>query len=190
MDTIFQQKSVLREKYLEKRMTLSKDEVFLFSKGIFDTFISNFEIKSNSKIHCFLPIVSKNEIDTSFFFDYCFKHNIRIFVPKVVGDKIISIEINPDSEFKISKWNIQEPVSNLDSGEIEFDICITPLVYCDPLGNRIGYGKGFYDKFFEENKVISKIGLSFYKPVECVDNVFKTDVRLDYLITPNYFFVF
>ena len=72
MEAIFETKEVLRKKYLDKRMTLSQDEVFLFSEQIFEMFLKEFHLKPNSKIHCFLPITSKKEVDTQFFFNYCF----------------------------------------------------------------------------------------------------------------------
>ena len=190
MEAIFETKDVLRKKYLDKRMTLSEDEVFLFSEQIFETFIKNFDLKPNSKVHCFLPITLKNEVLTQFFFDYCFKNKIQIFVPKVVGNDLISIEVTSDTKFSISKWDIKEPKTNIGSSVKEFDFCLTPLLYCDPKGNRIGYGKGFYDRFFSENFVKNKIGFNFFEPNEQVSNVFKTDLLLDYLIIPNRIFVF
>lgn len=190
MEAIFETKEVLRKKYLDKRMTLSQDEVFLFSEQIFEMFLKEFHLKPNSKIHCFLPITSKKEVDTQFFFNYCFENDIQIFVPKVVGDNLISIEVTPDTEFSISKWNIKEPKTNVGSTIKEFDFCFTPLLYCDLKGNRVGYGKGFYDRFFSENVVENKIGLSFYKPNSLIVDVLYSDIRLDFLIIPNQIFVF
>ncbi|MFN3021337.1 5-formyltetrahydrofolate cyclo-ligase [Chryseobacterium sp. TY3] len=190
MEAIFETKEVLRKKYLDKRMTLSQDEVFLFSVQIFEMFLKEFSLKRNSKIHCFLPITSKNEVNTKFFFDYCFKNNIQIFVPKIVGDDLISIEVTPDTEFSISKWNIKEPKNSVGNTIKEFDFCLTPLLYCDAKGNRVGYGKGFYDRFFSENIVNTKVGLSFYRPDSLISDVFSSDIRLDFLIIPNQIFVF
>ncbi|WP_300671695.1 5-formyltetrahydrofolate cyclo-ligase [Soonwooa sp.] len=190
MEKLFETKDVLRKKYLDKRMTLSQDEVFLFSKEIFETFLNEFDLKPNSKIHCFLPITTKNEVGTKFFFDYCFENSIQIFVPKVVGEDLISIEITPETEFTFSKWNIKEPKTNIGSSIKEFDFCITPLLYADPLGNRLGYGKGFYDRFFSENFIKKKVGLNFFEPKEYISNVFETDILLDFLIIPNRIFVF
>ena len=53
-------------------------------------------------------------------------------------------------------------------------------------GHRVGYGKGFYDKFLSECKPDAiKIGLSFFEPEELITDVFESDVKLDYCVTPN-----
>ncbi|MGZ5188250.1 MAG: 5-formyltetrahydrofolate cyclo-ligase, partial [Kaistella sp.] len=77
------------------------------------------------------------------------------------------------------------PETNEDSGEKDFDFVITPLLYCDRKGNRVGYGKGYYDGFFESvNSRALKIGLNFFGPDEVIDDVWENDIPLDYLITP------
>ncbi|MGZ5197266.1 MAG: 5-formyltetrahydrofolate cyclo-ligase, partial [Kaistella sp.] len=56
---------------------------------------------------------------------------------------------------------------------------------CDRKGNRVGYGKGYYDGFFESvNPRAVKIGLNFFGPDEVIDDVWENDIPLDYLITP------
>ena len=78
-----------------------------------------------------------------------------------------------------------EPISNENecSG---FDFVITPLLYCDKKGNRIGYGKGFYDEFFKTiNADAKKIGVNFFPPIDFIDDVSGFDVKLDYLVTPE-----
>lgn len=179
-------KSEIRKLYLEKRKTLSQDEVFLLSEKIFENFMSYFKPVSGQKIHIFLPIEKFNEIRTDFFIEKLFKENIRVFVPKIFNDKLISVEIFPDSKFIQNSWGISEPLSNEDSGEKEFDFVITPLLYCDHQGNRVGYGKGFYDKFFSElNSKTKRIGINYFNPLEVIDDVDSFDIALDYLVTPT-----
>ncbi|WP_332020468.1 5-formyltetrahydrofolate cyclo-ligase, partial [Kaistella sp.] len=60
-----------------------------------------------------------------------------------------------------------------------------PLLYCDQQGNRVGYGKGYYDGFFETVNVETlKIGISFFGPDEEIDDLRENDIPLDYLVTP------
>ena len=111
-------------------------------------------------------------------------------MPKIQAEKIISVEIFPDSEFEINSWGIKEPVSNIASN-VELDYVLTPLLYCDNFGNRVGYGKGFYDSFFAENfSIRKKIGLNFFQPNEIIRDIFEKDVQLDHLIAPDQIFNF
>ena len=180
-------KSEIRKLYLEKRKSLSKEEVLSFSKKIFKNYRNHFKPIENQKVHVFLPIEKFNEINTFLFIEYFFKNEIRVFVPKMVDENLISIEIFPDSKFIKNKWGIFEPISDEDSGENDFDFVITPLLYCDNQGNRVGYGKGFYDKFFSElnNSSTKKIGINYFNPEEKIDNVETFDIPLDYLVTPD-----
>ncbi|AZI56242.1 5-formyltetrahydrofolate cyclo-ligase [Epilithonimonas vandammei] len=178
-------KKELRTIYKEKRMALSQDEVNFLSKKIFEQFILQFNIIENQKVNVFLPIEKFNEINTQIFIDYFFDKNVRVFVPKIQGENMISVEIFPNSEFEINNWGIKEPISNIDAN-VELDYVLTPLLYCDQSGNRVGYGKGFYDSFFSRYlEIHKKIGLNFFSPNEDIADVFQKDVALDGLITPS-----
>lgn len=179
-------KTDLRKKYIQKRKALSVDEALLLSEKIRESFLNYFKPLAGEKIHIFTPIEKFREINTHSFIEAFLEAGIRIFVPKVVGDHLISVEIFPNTEFETSSWGISEPVSNVDSGEYHFDYVITPLLYCDQNGNRVGYGKGFYDGFFQSISAASKkIGVNYFNPDEKIDDVWEHDIPLDYLVTPT-----
>jgi 5-formyltetrahydrofolate cyclo-ligase len=142
-------KAELRKKYMQKRKALSIDEAFLLSEKIFKNFIEYFKPSQNQKIHIFIPIEKFREVNTQIFVSYFLSRKIRVFVPKIVDTRLISVEIFADSKFELNNWGISEPVSDEDSGILDFDFVITPLLYCDRQGNRVGYGKGFYDGFLK-----------------------------------------
>ncbi|KMQ68181.1 5-formyltetrahydrofolate cyclo-ligase [Chryseobacterium sp. FH2] len=179
-------KAELRKKYMQKRKALSSDEAFSLSEKIFENFINYFKLKDGDKAHIFLPILERNEINTQLFITYFLKQNMRVFVPKIVVDKLINIEIFENMVFDTNHWGIPEPVSNEDSGEKDFNFVITPLLYCDEKGNRVGYGKGFYDSFFQSISLESKkIGVNYFNPSEIIDDIWENDIPLDYLVTPT-----
>jgi 5-formyltetrahydrofolate cyclo-ligase len=65
-------------------------------------------------------------------------------------------------------------------------VVFVPLLAFDTLGNRVGYGKGFYDQFLSECQPETiKIGLSFFEAENTITDVFEKDVRLDFCITPK-----
>lgn len=179
-------KKELRAIYKEKRMALSKDEAFLLSKDIFNQFLVFFQPISGQKVHIFISIEKFKEVDTQIFIDYFLEHHIRVFVPKMVGEALISVEIFSNTKFEENSWNIVEPVSNEDSGVKDFDFVITPLLYCDQNGNRVGYGKGFYDGFFLNiSSKTKKIGVNYFNPDVNILDVWENDIPLDYLVTPT-----
>ncbi|SEH34638.1 5-formyltetrahydrofolate cyclo-ligase [Chryseobacterium culicis] len=178
-------KAELRKKYTQKRKALPRDEAFLLSEKIFENFVQYFRPEESEKVHVFIPILARREIDTQIFIDYFLARNIRVYVPKIVGNKLLNIEIFEDTLFETNNWGISEPVSSEDSGESAFDYVITPLLYCDRKGNRVGYGKGFYDGLFQSISVeAKKIGVNYFGPDEYVDDVWENDIPLDYLVTP------
>ncbi|PTT71927.1 MULTISPECIES: 5-formyltetrahydrofolate cyclo-ligase [unclassified Chryseobacterium] len=179
-------KAELRKKYMQKRKALSIDEAFLLSEKIFKNFIEYFKPSQNQKIHIFIPIEKFKEINTQIFISYFLSRKIRVYVPKIVDTRLISVEIFTDSKFELNNWGISEPVSDEDSGILDFDFVITPLLYCDKQGNRVGYGKGFYDGFFEKvSEETKKIGVNYFNPEENIDDVWENDIPLDYLVTPD-----
>lgn len=171
---------------MQKRKALSSDEAFLLSEKIFENFVDCFKPVSGQKVHIFIPIEKFSEIGTQIFINYFLSRNIEVFVPKIVDAKLISVEIFNDTKFQTNTWGISEPVSNEDSGENDFSYVITPLLYCDKKGNRVGYGKGFYDVFFENiSSGTKKIGVNYFGPDENIDDVRENDIPLDYLVTPT-----
>ncbi|WP_394665602.1 5-formyltetrahydrofolate cyclo-ligase [uncultured Chryseobacterium sp.] len=179
-------KEELRKKYMQKRKALSIDEAFLLSEKIFKNFIEYFKPSQNQKIHIFIPIEKFREVNTQIFVSYFLSRKSRVFVPKIVDKRLISVEVFTDSKFELNNWGISEPVSDEDSGILDFDFVITPLLYCDRQGNRVGYGKGFYDGFFEKvSEETKKIGVNYFNPDEIIDDVWENDIPLDYLVTPD-----
>ena len=169
-------KKNLREKYLEKRKTLSIDEVNFLSDKIFEKFILQFNVSENQNVHVFLPISKLNEINTFSFIKQLWEMKINVFVPKIHQNKIISVKFTPQTFLKENSWGILEPTSSTNE-ENTFDYIITPLLYCD---------KGFYDQFFKTiNAEAKKIGVNYFPPIDMIDDVSENDVQLDYLVTPD-----
>lgn len=178
-------KKDLRKIYLEKRMTLSKDEVNFLSERIFDKFILQFNVIENQKVSVFLPISKFNEINTLEFIKFLWSKKVNVFIPKIIDKDLISVKFTPETILIENSWGILEPLSNQNE-ETVFDYVITPLLYCDSFGNRVGYGKGFYDKFFQTiNFDAKKIGVNYFSPTDVIDDISELDVKLDYLITPD-----
>ena len=164
---------------------MSSAEVENLSKSIFKQFLGAFDMSKVKNVHIFLPIKQKNEVSTWDFIEYFWKEGMSVFVPKMAQNEIKTIQLKPDTPLKENGWGILEPEDDFVE-DIKYDIVITPLLYCDNQGNRVGYGKGFYDMFFSKTDHSAlKVGVSFFPPAALISDVSQQDVSLDYLVTPT-----
>jgi len=183
-------KSKLRKIYLTKQISLSEVERRERGAQISRQFFTNFDLDGIRFLHLFLSISEKNEIDTSFFINDLWSDyiNIRTIVPRVdfEADVLEHVKFNSESTLKVSNWGIPEPVGNQLIDEKKIDLVLVPLLCFDERGYRVGHGKGYYDKFLSKcRKDCLKIGLSFFQPIEEIEDLHKFDVPLDFCITPE-----
>lgn len=181
-------KSQLRKHYQQKRQALSDTDIALLSYRICQHFIRHFLTDDVKRIHLFLPIAKQKEVSLWDLIRYVWGEDLshQLFVPKVVGDELYNFPLNESTILEENHWGILEPVGEMAYTDNHYDVVITPLLYADSLGNRVGYGKGFYDRFFKTiNKDALKVGVNFFAPDEHIADVYECDVPLDYLITPD-----
>lgn len=186
-------KQEIRSNYLKLRLALSTNDCAIFSKKLCDLFFSDLDLSHIKTLHTFLPIISKNEPDTRLIIKKLNQDfpKIRVSIPKVENDHLINFYFEENNELKENKWGIDEPlVGELTPAE-KIDIVIVPLLAFDLTGNRLGYGKGFYDKFLSTCRTdCKKIGLSFFEPIKELITVDQYDIPLNAVITPSQFFEF
>ena len=188
-------KQKLRKIYLDKQKALTESENREKSLRIKEHFFANFDFKNVTHLHLFLSILEKGEVNTSFIFNSLQDNfpNIKTIVPRVNFEKDIleHLEYNSKTKLKKSLWGINEPVGNDFVYEKEFDLVLVPLLCFDKKGFRVGYGKGFYDKFLSKcREDCLKIGLSFFEPIEEIEDIHEFDVKLNYCVTPRRLFEF
>ena len=109
MSAVSISKSELRKIYLKKRKSLTKNEIEDYSQKIITRFLSRFKIAEKQKVHLFLPIEKFNEINTTMLIDFFWKNKVEVFVPKVMGDDMISVKLMPHTALTQSTWGIMEP---------------------------------------------------------------------------------
>ncbi len=83
----------------------------------------------------------------------------KIILPTVVGDDIIPVELTKDTDFAIGDFNILEPQNEAYTGT--YDLIVVPGVAFDKNGNRLGRGKGYYDRFLCKHLEVKRIGICF-----------------------------
>lgn len=187
-------KKTLRNYYLQLRMNLSEAEWAQGSQRMCDLFFINIDLSFVRMIHIYLPLKKKAEPDTWIIIDRLkreFPH-IQIAIPKIdtATNTMKSILFERVQPLKQNKWGIEEPESGKEIDPKEFDLIIVPLLAFDKSGHRVGYGKGFYDKFLSQCRADSrKVGLSFFDTVDKI-NTESSDIMLTHCITPKEIFSF
>jgi len=177
----------LRKIYLQKRIALSEDERAQLNLGIYHQFFAWPMLSIVRQLHLYLPLEEKAEPDTWQIIDRLRREyaHIRLIIPKVVNNQLEHYYFEGMHQLEKSKWNIWEPKQGVPAAVEKIDAVLVPLLICDKTGHRVGYGKGFYDRFLAQCKSnCMKVGVSFFEPVETIHEVDSTDVNLNCCVTP------
>jgi len=179
-------KKELRKKYKELRQQLAKEDLEDQSMTIANRLLS-MEIWEFTYFHLFLSIEEQKEVDTEFLLQILAGRDKEIVVSKSHFDtrEMTHYLLTDNTRFQKSVYNIYEPVDGIEVPTTKIDVVFVPLLAYDVHGNRVGYGKGFYDVFLSQCKQdVIKIGLSFFEPEQEITDVQTSDIRLDYCVTP------
>lgn len=178
-------KKDLRKHYKQLRRSFTSQEIDDLSKQMFKFFHdSNFSKLNN--FHVFISIEKLFEVNTNHFIEYFWKNNKQVIVPKMKAENLMHCSCNSNTIFEKNGWGINEPKECLNFPIKDIELVLVPMLICDFKGNRVGYGGGFYDKFLAECRDdIIKLGINFFEPISEEIPTYKTDIPLDYLLTPN-----
>jgi 5-formyltetrahydrofolate cyclo-ligase len=183
-------KKELRKIYLKKRMELTDSDYHRLSQQICDQFFAAVKFSGIHVVHTFLPIRKNKEVDTWLIIDRLKKTfpQVKISIPRI-NNQTAALEhyyFEDASQLKTNTWEIPEPVMGIPTQIEKIDAVLVPLLAFDKEGHRLGYGRGFYDKFLSSVRHdCLKIGLSFFEMVEKIEGIDETDIPLDLIITPN-----
>ena len=185
-------KRELRKKYKELRHEFTSEKVEELSLAIANQLLS-LAIWDKTYYHLFLTIAEQKEIDTEFILHILAGKDKEIVVSKsdfaTLG--MTHYLLTDNTKFQKNTYNIPEPVDGLEVPVVKMEVVFVPLLAFDAKGNRVGYGKGFYDKFLSECKPETiKIGLSFFAAEEIIEDASEKDIQLDYCVTPEKIYKF
>lgn len=187
-------KEVARKFYKAKRAELSgKEKVRLDDLMLIQ--LQTVELPFITFLLSYWPIDKMNEPNTHLFSDYIEFQNPELItcypMTNFKDGTIKAIQTNDDTRFRKNEYSVYEPDGGTSVNNAGIDMVFVPLVCFDKKGYRVGYGKGFYDKYLCNcRKDCMKIGFSYFEPLDKIDDTNEFDVPLNLCVTPTTVYVF
>jgi len=165
--SIAEKKDSLRREVLQRRLRLPFEEVFKLSTQIQERFLDIRELHYAKQLALYASF--KNEVLTDAIFGFALAHGKEVFFPRIVSGKkgLLFLKVHGRKDFSQGSYKIHEPAHDheLDiRAPSSFDIMVVPGVAFDTAGNRLGYGKGFYDRVLssiKQNCLVAALAFDF-----------------------------
>lgn len=186
-------KQELRSAYRQLRKKLTPDQVKEKSIAIrrqFESWLS--EREPLTHFHLFFPIDRFNEVNTFYIMELLEQKDKVIYTSQVSKDSLDmdTLKLPKDAAFFLDEWGIPVPQESILVAPSKIQVVLVPLLAYDSQGNRVGFGKGYYDHFLSKLKAdVIKIGLSFFEPEPEVKREMH-DIPLNFCVTPEKVFTF
>ena len=180
-------KQELRALYKQKRKDLTEIQIKGLQENIYQQ-IYNLDLSTVKNVHLFLSMPKFKEIDTAPLITYFRNKNKRIVVSKCnFKDNTLShFYLEEDTVLSLNKFGVLEPVAAELVEENKLDLIFIPLLISDDKKFRVGYGKGFYDRFLSNCRKDAKfIGLNFFPPIKAIEDKNEFDIPLHQVIYPK-----
>lgn len=187
-------KSLVRREFLQKRLDLPQEVIVSYTVAMKARFES-MHLAPIEVLLSYYPLVSRQEFDVS----VC----DQVVLERFSRSKVAWPKTDPENStmeahmleehglFAKNKFNILEPIGNNVIPPELVDIVFVPLVACNFEGFRVGYGKGFYDRYLKRCRPgIPKIGFCFFEPLDTIEDINEFDVPLSHCITPSRLYEF
>ena len=179
-------KATLRKKYKLLREKYSPEEIDQQSIAIANNCLE-LPIWNATNYHLFLPISNKKEVNTEFILQILQGRDKSVILPKVdfKTSELTHYLLQENTELRLSAYGIPEPTSGITIHPETIDVVFVPLLAFDSFGNRVGYGKGFYDRFLAQcgpNAIF--VGLSLFDSEKYIAHS-SNDIPLHYCVCPS-----
>ncbi|REH45821.1 5-formyltetrahydrofolate cyclo-ligase [Tenacibaculum gallaicum] len=177
----------LRKLYKQKRNTLTEVEKEKLQKSIYQQI---FELQTSDirTVHLFLSMRKFNEVDTKPIVDFFREKGKRVIVSRCnfEDDTLSHFYFEKDTKLELNKFGVPEPINAEEANVKDIDLVFVPMLISDEQKYRVGYGKGFYDRFLSECRENTRtVGLNFFPPIKKIENTHEFDVPLDFVIYPK-----
>lgn len=187
-------KKEARTIYKKKRLSLSVKDMTRYDDLMLIQF-QGLDLPFVDNLFSYWPIEENNEPATHHYIGYLrFKNpGLQVAYPKSDFSQQVmrAVIADLDTPFKKHEFNIYEPESDQVMAPEAIDMVFVPMLICDSRGYRVGYGRGFYDRYLAQCQPgCIKVGFSYFEPVDSLDDANEFDVPLNLCITPHNVYVF
>ena len=181
------QKAVLRKIYKKKRQELSLETIEKLQESIYQQ-VFEYDFSAVNVIHVFLPIEKQKEINTYPIIHFLRKKGKQIIISKsnFSNNTLQHFIFETNTKLILNAYGIPEPIDAKEINVKEIDLVFVPLLISDQQNYRVGYGKGFYDRFLSECKAsVETIGLNFFPPISKIEDCNQYDIALSTVKYPK-----
>jgi 5-formyltetrahydrofolate cyclo-ligase len=187
-------KSTVRKEFLQRRMNLPEEDLQQHTMLIASGF-RTLKLPPVNYLMSYNPLASRHEFDVSVCEDMLKEQNMmmRVAWPKIHVDLLDmeAVLVEKDGLFIKNRFNILEPIGGETVQPNQLDLIFVPLLAFDARGYRVGYGKGYYDRYLTQCRPDAiKIGFSFFDAIEYIEDIDEFDVPLNFCITPHRIYEF
>jgi 5-formyltetrahydrofolate cyclo-ligase len=169
-------KKTLRKYMMEKRNSLISTQVQDYSQELFNKFLVS-DLNNYESYMAYLPI--RNETDTHKLIDYLLSMGKLVSVPFINEDnKIVPLMINKNTSYEKDTFSISIPKDKIIVSPENIDVIFVPGLAFDREGNRVGYGKGYYDNFLCNLKCITCAWCYDFQIIDRIPDISPNDVKI------------
>lgn len=187
-------KQAIRSLYLARRRALLPEQVNSHTASITRLF-GEYATSAISYLFSYKPMANANEFDVA---------GCEVLLKKRCPDvataypQINSVSFHMEAcltaagtAFVPNVYGILEPQGAAAIDPMLIDLIFVPLIAFDQQGFRVGYGKGYYDRFITRcRKDVVRVGFSYFEPLPAISDISHFDVPLSYCITPSRIYEF
>lgn len=175
-------KKLLRSDFIKKRNGLSDADIDRKSKIITEFLLKQEPLNSAQTVGLYYPV--NNEVDTRYIFQYLRSRNVETYFPRVSGSELDFYKVNKLSELKPANFNVPQPFTGYERiNTNELDLLLIPGVAFDRNGNRLGYGRGYYDRAIDGINRSGLFGLCYHFQIVPELPVEQNDRRVGSIVT-------
>jgi 5-formyltetrahydrofolate cyclo-ligase len=157
-----EEKHHLRKFWKSKRKEITPADLHSWNAAIVAHITHHLQNLEKSRVHLFLPIRSNQEVDLQSLLTL--DHSFYSSISEHDSPRMTTVSINQNTSLQVDKWGIPTPI-NASGYTGELDLIFVPLLAVDQKGHRLGYGKGYYDRFLAEHPKAQKVGVHWFPPI-------------------------